>query len=113
VRYPWRLLDFAWDKRHRRRRDETGDSPKVRARNERRETQPSYSGKSKVAVELYFFDRNCGRAKEKAPRQCRRAFSSPKIRTFGLPIQPVATVNATPLIVLYLYAAAVGLVEPV
>jgi hypothetical protein len=78
VRYPWRLLDFAWDKRHRRRRDETGDSPKVRARNERRETQPSYSGKSKVAVELYFFDRNCGRAKEKAPPAMPEGFFKPE-----------------------------------
>jgi len=32
ARYPWRLLDFAWDKLHRRKWGQNRRSPKVRAR---------------------------------------------------------------------------------
>jgi hypothetical protein len=73
--------------------DKTGDSPKDRARNARRETQPSYSGKSQEAVELPFFDRNCGRAKEKAPRQRRSALTAPPPQATA-PVESRATRRA-------------------
>jgi hypothetical protein len=48
--------------------------PKVRARNTRRETQPSYSGKPKEPGELSFFDRNWGRNKRKSPSATHEPF---------------------------------------
>jgi len=56
ARYPWRLLDFAWDELHRQRWGQN------------RRSQRSYIGKCKGIGGLYFFDRNSGRTKkEKSP----------------------------------------------
>src|SRR5713101_5029936 len=72
VRYPWRWLDFAWDKPHRRRWGRNRRSQKVRARNTRRETQRSYTGNRKGAGELSFFDRNSGRTEKEKRSEERR-----------------------------------------